>query len=213
MTNTEAGLLDDILANPDDDVPRLIYADWLEDHDRRNTARFIRQQIAGEVGMVPLLDVVKIVDPMGIGGLGRRNASKKECFWKRNDSSERLVFRRGFLAEIHAPLAVLLEHLPRLVGGHPIEAVRATDREPYEGIAGILGGGRFVVGWHPLINPGDPRRTDELPRSIFDLLIPGIASSFGRGKYYPTADAAHAALSVALLKWAKAQKLQPVKTP
>src|SRR5437764_775929 len=28
----ERAFLEDIIANPDDDVPRLVYADWLDDH-------------------------------------------------------------------------------------------------------------------------------------------------------------------------------------
>ena len=34
-----------ILAEPDDDTPRLIYADWLEEHGDPNRADFIRVQI------------------------------------------------------------------------------------------------------------------------------------------------------------------------
>jgi hypothetical protein len=41
------------------------------------------------------------------------------------------LFRRGFIAEVHAPLDVLMQHLPAVVQGHPIEEVRATDKEPY----------------------------------------------------------------------------------
>jgi uncharacterized protein (TIGR02996 family) len=36
--------LHDIVANPDDDTPRLIYADWLEDHGDPDRAEFIRLQ-------------------------------------------------------------------------------------------------------------------------------------------------------------------------
>lgn len=32
LSQEEAGLLADICAHPDEDGPRLIYADWLEDH-------------------------------------------------------------------------------------------------------------------------------------------------------------------------------------
>jgi uncharacterized protein (TIGR02996 family) len=40
------GLLDNIIANPDDDVPRLIYADWLEEFcNMQGRACFIRRQI------------------------------------------------------------------------------------------------------------------------------------------------------------------------
>lgn len=37
--------LDEILNNPDDDTVRLVYADWLDDHDEPDRAKFIRLQI------------------------------------------------------------------------------------------------------------------------------------------------------------------------
>ena len=43
MTEDEA-FLQDILAQPDDDTPRLVYADWLEDHGDPDRAEFIRVQ-------------------------------------------------------------------------------------------------------------------------------------------------------------------------
>ncbi len=39
-------LLDAIFDNPDDDTPRLVYADWLQDHNQTNYAEFIRLQCA-----------------------------------------------------------------------------------------------------------------------------------------------------------------------
>jgi uncharacterized protein (TIGR02996 family) len=35
-----------ILALPDDDMPRLAFADWLEEHAETEQAAFIRKQIA-----------------------------------------------------------------------------------------------------------------------------------------------------------------------
>jgi uncharacterized protein (TIGR02996 family) len=51
-------LLAEILANPDDDAPRLIYADWLEEHGDLDRATFIRiqirqAQIASSLQLVP----------------------------------------------------------------------------------------------------------------------------------------------------------------
>jgi uncharacterized protein (TIGR02996 family) len=43
MTNDDAFLLS-IIQNPDDDAPRLLYADWLDERGRRETADFIRIQ-------------------------------------------------------------------------------------------------------------------------------------------------------------------------
>src|SRR4051812_18286256 len=44
MTHDEA-FLKDIIEHPDDDAPRLIYADWLDEHGQTERAEFIRTQI------------------------------------------------------------------------------------------------------------------------------------------------------------------------
>src|SRR5262245_12883262 len=41
----QQGLLAAILAEPDDDVPRLVYADWLDEHGDEARAEFIRVQV------------------------------------------------------------------------------------------------------------------------------------------------------------------------
>jgi uncharacterized protein (TIGR02996 family) len=38
-------LLRAVVANPDDDAPRLVYADWLDEHGDPDRAEFIRIQI------------------------------------------------------------------------------------------------------------------------------------------------------------------------
>src|SRR5687768_9512224 len=38
--------LDAIFDHPDDDTPRLVYADWLQEHGQENYAQFIRLQCA-----------------------------------------------------------------------------------------------------------------------------------------------------------------------
>jgi uncharacterized protein (TIGR02996 family) len=45
MHPDEAALLKAVCAAPDDDLPRLVYADWLDEHDRPHRAEFIRCQI------------------------------------------------------------------------------------------------------------------------------------------------------------------------
>ena len=47
MSDEEA-LLQAIYADPDNDLPRLVYADWLDEHDRGERAEFIRIQIEME---------------------------------------------------------------------------------------------------------------------------------------------------------------------
>src|SRR5438552_7893233 len=43
---TAAGLLADIFEHPDDDTPRLVYADWLQDHGDPTRGEFIRAQVS-----------------------------------------------------------------------------------------------------------------------------------------------------------------------
>ena len=43
--NLARGFLEDITAHPDDDAPRLIFADWLEEKGDSDRAEFIRVQI------------------------------------------------------------------------------------------------------------------------------------------------------------------------
>jgi uncharacterized protein (TIGR02996 family) len=44
MTADERALLNAVIAAPDDDLPRLVYADWLEEHGREERAELIRVQ-------------------------------------------------------------------------------------------------------------------------------------------------------------------------
>jgi uncharacterized protein (TIGR02996 family) len=48
MPTEEEGLLQSILAAPDDDGVRLVYADWLDEHGQPERAEFIRAQVALE---------------------------------------------------------------------------------------------------------------------------------------------------------------------
>jgi uncharacterized protein (TIGR02996 family) len=45
MDAEERALLAAIVANPDEDTPRLVHADWLQEHDRPERAELIRAQI------------------------------------------------------------------------------------------------------------------------------------------------------------------------
>jgi uncharacterized protein (TIGR02996 family) len=46
--STQSALLSSILANPDDDTPRLVYADYLDENGRHERAEFIRIQVERE---------------------------------------------------------------------------------------------------------------------------------------------------------------------
>jgi uncharacterized protein (TIGR02996 family) len=56
----QAGLLRAICEQPDDDTPRLVYADWLDDHGDSPQAEYIRSQVA--LARVPEHDALAIRD-------------------------------------------------------------------------------------------------------------------------------------------------------
>jgi uncharacterized protein (TIGR02996 family) len=53
MTDTERDLLAAIEAAPGDDAPRLVYADWLDEHDREGEAAELRTWVAGKFWGLP----------------------------------------------------------------------------------------------------------------------------------------------------------------
>ena len=52
------GFLDDIVANIDDDTPRLAYADWLTENGQDDRAEFIRVQV--ERARLPAWDAAQV---------------------------------------------------------------------------------------------------------------------------------------------------------
>ena len=115
--------LDAILANPGDDLPRLVYADWLEENGESERAEYIRLAINNphkdyycrcDMCRHEVRLMVKLYEPL--------------CPW--SDPRDQYRVNRGFIAEIRGPLAALLEHGPAICAEHPVTAVEVTDREP-----------------------------------------------------------------------------------
>jgi uncharacterized protein (TIGR02996 family) len=90
---TGDALYEAILAAPADDLPRLVYADWLEEHGDAERAEFIRAQIAGNHARAnPLLE---------------RNRAK----WSIPNLQGVQSFARGFVDEVWtSPEEIVLHH-------------------------------------------------------------------------------------------------------
>jgi uncharacterized protein (TIGR02996 family) len=113
-----AAFLETIAARPDDDAPRLIYADWLEERgDPRST--FIRLQCA--------LEHLRPADP-------RRTELEDQADdlvtshgeeWAKPLASLATTwrFRRGFIEHVEAPGDVFLERAGRWFSAFPIRSV------------------------------------------------------------------------------------------
>jgi len=112
-----------VLADPDDDLPRLVFADWLDERGEPARARFIRAQIA--------LAALPEWDPQSAAL--RRTRAEWDCSAALLQNLPRLSshlglhwathepIRRGFGHAVQAPhLPVLHARMPTLLAEHPI---------------------------------------------------------------------------------------------
>ncbi len=117
--------LRDILDNPDDDVPRLVFADWLDDHGDPDRAEFIRVQCA--LPHLPVEDDRRwelmarerhLILRHGKGWAGPLRWLVKR--WQ---------FRRGFVGGVALRAADFLRHAEQLFRLSPISHVRLYDAD------------------------------------------------------------------------------------
>ena len=64
-----------ILDAPDDDGPRLLYADWLAEHGEPDRAEFIRLQCAHERGAAGLAPALHMDELLRLPGVARKTAN------------------------------------------------------------------------------------------------------------------------------------------
>ena len=101
----EVALLAAIRAHPDEDTPRLAYADWLDEHGNADRAEFIRAQIA--IAQLPDDDPRRCELEITERRLLAKNVVEWAAPWPRfcgweyaGDEPWRTLFRRGFLEEV-----------------------------------------------------------------------------------------------------------------
>lgn len=118
----EDAFLHDILAHPDDDAPRLIYADWLDEHNKPR-GEFIRVQCA----LAQLSDE----DPRRWSLQLREQEllREHEATWvpKSIASFSEWVFRRGFIEEITLRGQHFLNVADRIFEEAPIRYIRLSE--------------------------------------------------------------------------------------
>lgn len=112
----EEAFLRAIRANPEDDLPRLILADWLDEQGEAKRAETLR---------------------WFLGNPQYRQANPIQSAipgWPEVDRNRFLpscVFNRGFVSEVSLPLAGFLSHAKTLAT-LPLQRVTLTDKEPLE---------------------------------------------------------------------------------
>jgi uncharacterized protein (TIGR02996 family) len=139
--NPARGFLEDITAHPEDDTPRLIFADWLEEQGDSAHAEFIRVQI--ERARLPKWDARQTRLLLREHELLKQQGQK----WKEELPSIQGIrwehFRRGFVATAtFTDFAVLRANAKACWSAAPIEAIsvwRHPQSKPIAQIAPIAG--------------------------------------------------------------------------
>jgi uncharacterized protein (TIGR02996 family) len=181
-----AALMASIRANKADDLPRLIYADWLEEQGQEERAAFIRQGVSGGV-------IAPIIAGDDNGWQYRMSGTRVED-WRRglvtkqqldgegNRARSRTYefaigeFWRGFIHSIQGTHDWFVANAAAIFRENPVERVTLTDRP---GILAfdIIGDGDFV---------------EQLPGSVRVSLVEfGEAMAEGRSPFSPAPSDVH----------------------
>jgi uncharacterized protein (TIGR02996 family) len=119
MTDGEA-LRRAIVADPDDDTPRLIYADWLDENGRPDRAAFIRAQVEA-VRAEPFGPVARAAKERADRLLERHRDEWEARVYGRVIDCE---FVRGFVGHVTVDAGAFPEHAGFLFETQPIQGVR-----------------------------------------------------------------------------------------
>lgn len=122
MKARERQLLDAVIADPDDDDVRLVYADWIEDEGDEARGELIQVQIA-----LARDDGARAMDEAARKRLEAREAELlrvHEGTWAAPLGVPGWRFRRGFVDDITLPVSLFLAEGSRVFAAAPIRHVR-----------------------------------------------------------------------------------------
>jgi uncharacterized protein (TIGR02996 family) len=170
------GLLRSILERPDDDTPRLIFADWCEDNGEADRAEFIRAQMAAVGGKMPSRwpwSVWWVPGPFTTRVASRTTATDDSVILFYVPSDDWVLWHRGFVEAISLPLAAFMEHARDLFAAYPIISVTLTDREPIDVERAQGDDWQIVFGWyrwHEDQIGGPEYQRNDIPPELWDLM-------------------------------------------
>jgi uncharacterized protein (TIGR02996 family) len=125
MDAEERALLDAVIAHPDEDAVRLVYADWLQEHDRPERAEYIRLSIR----LANLRYGEENFDSEVVRLLARRRPLVERYYktWQRDFGSRfpanrdvSFIFQRGFVEEVRCSVKYYLDNAERISRDAPI---------------------------------------------------------------------------------------------
>jgi len=133
LTQTDpelAALYRAVVAEPEDDLPRLVLADWLDDHGHAARAAFIREQVRDPTLSIRgfrCMQRIGVIEPVSGGHVQLARYVSRASLHKMNAFP---MFRRGFVSEVVLPLQQFLTNHHWLVAAYPLTRVSFTDKWP-----------------------------------------------------------------------------------
>jgi uncharacterized protein (TIGR02996 family) len=143
MKDARAGFWKAILAEPDEDVNRLVYADWLDDHGEAEHAEFIRVQC--ELARLPVGDARRVELEVRAGVLLQEHRDAWLAGLPKWVKRDYVTFRRGFPWSVNTTRKAFLRNASALAARTVIQeaTLDAVAKEEIEGIAGLPVAGRL----------------------------------------------------------------------
>lgn len=125
----EAALLRAVVAAPDDDLPRLVYADWLEEHGRPERARFIRLQIEEDrdtswCGRHRRDEEIRSLLSAHGEKWFRELPKWVWAPYRANPDWDGVTFRRGFIGHLRVTASLFLSHGVQLTDRTPVTSLQ-----------------------------------------------------------------------------------------
>jgi uncharacterized protein (TIGR02996 family) len=216
MSHDERALLAAILAAPEEDTPRLVYADWCGENGDHDRAEFIRVQVelarlggcsrdfsAGLSCCCPFCNA---------GGYVLRRR-ERELLRHLDDwyppvckTFGRYDWERGFISAVTCTCADFLAHAAAVFACHPVERVTLANKEPAASLQ--------HRGWFRWYTDSDEDES-VIPQGVYRKLI-GVYPEDLHGKssqpYWKSRELALEALSDACVAWGREQaKSAPVR--
>ncbi len=124
--------------SPDDDAPRLVFADWLDDHGEHERAALIRRMVRvpsyrffwrqSRTAHRPKHEHKEPVN--AIRGLKPKLSALCREEWGARRGVEQVVIRRGFAEAVTMPAHVFLATAGDLFARHPFREVHLSDLQP-----------------------------------------------------------------------------------
>jgi uncharacterized protein (TIGR02996 family) len=128
-------LLRAVCQHPDDNTPRFVFADWLDEHDEPERAEFIRVQI--ELSSHPESDKRHLLQAREAELLSDHSEEWVQPlveYWL-DWSDKPYAFCRGFVEELELEAATFIDRGEELFAMTPLRGVRLPDEEWYEVLA------------------------------------------------------------------------------